>query len=191
LRSRGTIKDVGGEQAIEELTIESTGVGSLPQMCDLVAALGRRRRRVAAANTLAVAAVVDDDPDAWDSALAVLHEADGPSRSKGGWASPHDIADRLINNLQGSDPVRWPWPLHRLNHLSGGGARRGQMTFIGGASSHGKSAFVDCALQSMAQRRREHRPVPERDDRRGTRRADRREPRERALQPHPEGVGRR
>lgn len=150
LRSRGTIDDVGGERAIEELTLEGTGVGSLPQMCELVAALGRRRRRVSAANALAVAAVVDDDPDAWDSALGALHEADGPSRSAGGWASPHDIADRLIENLQGRDPVRWPWPLHRLNHLSGGGARRGQMTFIGGASSHGKSAFVDCALQSMA-----------------------------------------
>lgn len=149
LRSRGKLSDSLTEAWVEALPAAAVAVGGLRRLCESVAALAVDRRRIDATYALQAAVYDDDDEGAWDRAVADLHEADRP-RGRRAWASPDEIADRLYASIEGSDPVRWPWPLQRLNRLSGGGARRGQLTFIGGASSHGKSVLVDLALQSMA-----------------------------------------
>ena len=149
LRARGTLDTVGGDQAVEAMTADGANVGALARLCDDVADLGRGRRRLNATYGLQAAIYAADEPGAWDQALGDLHASDTP-RHGGGWATPDDVAALVLDSIGDGDRVRWPWPMSTLNHLSGGGARRGQLTFIGGASSHGKSVLVDLALQSMA-----------------------------------------
>ena len=144
---RGSLDKLGGTVGLDALTARVPSAGALRHTCDEIAKLAMWRRRHKATAALQHAATVAE-PDGWDEAERMLHEADQPRR-RAGWTEPHAVAERLIDSLDGGDPVRWPWPLRRLNQLAGGGARRGQMTFIGGASSHGKSAFVDCTLQTM------------------------------------------
>lgn len=63
---------------------------------------------------------------------------------------PEQAAAAMIESF-GAKPVeRFPWPYQRLNELSGGGARRGHVTVITGATSFGKSVIVDECLESMA-----------------------------------------
>ena len=146
-RAEGSLDTVGGEQGLDALTAEAASLPTINQLARDVKRLALFRRRTHVAFALNAAAVEGDD-DAWQQAEAELQDLDRPS-SGGGYLTPHDIADRLIDSLSGADPVRWPWPLPRLNALSAGGARRGQLTGIFGPSSHGKSAFLDCCLQSM------------------------------------------
>jgi replicative DNA helicase len=150
LRVSGHLDLVGGQTGLDTLSVEAPASGALRQICDDVARLARDRRRLSAAQMLVHAAQDAQDEQRWEEAIARLHDSDATSRSAGGWMSPHDIASELVDSLEGGDTTRWPWPLQHLNRLAGGGARRGQLTFIGGASSHGKSAFVDCAQQTMA-----------------------------------------
>ena len=147
LRSRGTLDGLGGEHAVEAMTADGVAIGALAAMCDTVAALARDRRRLNATYSLQVALQDRTDPAAWDAALGELFDAD--AARTGGWHSPHDLAEGIGNSIDNPDRVRWPWPLSRLNHITGG-ARRGQVTFIGGATSHGKSVLIDMTLQSMA-----------------------------------------
>lgn len=146
-RANGTLDVCGGEVGIDALSAEAAPFHAVRQLCADVTRLALFRRRTHVAYALAAAADEGDD-DAWASAEVDLHDLDRPA-SGGGYCSPHQIADALIESLSGADPVRWPWPLPSLNQLSGGGARRGQLTGIFGPSSHGKSGFLDCCLQSM------------------------------------------
>lgn len=140
-RAEGSLDTVGGEQGLDALTAEAASLPTINQLARDVKRLALFRRRTHVAFALNAAAVEGDD-DAWQQAEAELQDLDRPS-SGGGYLTPHDIADRLIDSLSGADPVRWPWPLPSLNQLAGGGARRGQLTGIFGPSSHGKALDIE------------------------------------------------
>lgn len=147
LRSAGRLAEAGGEHAVDAITADAAAVGTIKQLTADVAGLARWRRRQRAARQLTEAAYTANDEE-WAAAETTLDTVDRP-KTGGGHTAGAALTDRLIAALNGGDPTRWPWPIDRMNNMTGGGARRGQMTFIGGPSSHGKSAFVDCCMQSM------------------------------------------
>lgn len=147
LRLANRLTDVGGEHGVDQLTAEAATIGSIKQLAADVRQLARFRRR-ARALTVLQSAVAEHDEEAWRQAEAELQDIEAP-KVGGGYQAPEQLVEQLFASFDGADPVRWAWPLDRLNEVSGGGARRGQLTGIFGPSSHGKSAFLDCALLSM------------------------------------------
>lgn len=65
-------------------------------------------------------------------------------------SSPAELAEEVFSILEAGDPETFGWPWPRLDKLTMGGMRRGQLTLIAGWSSHGKSVFLDQALESAA-----------------------------------------
>jgi replicative DNA helicase len=66
-------------------------------------------------------------------------------------STPNELADEVARALAAGDPETFPWPWQRLDKLTMGGMRRGQLTLIAGWSSHGKS---------VSSTRRSSRPRP-------------------------------
>jgi replicative DNA helicase len=149
-RLAGTLEDVGGIQGIDSLTAHAPAVGAIRSVIASVSELIRWRERLAATFEAQVA-IQGRDGDDWDAALRRIEETEIDSRAGGGWHSPTDVGLQLLDALEAKDRVRYPWPFHTLNNLSGGGARRGQLTGVFGPVSHGKSVVVDMALHSMGE----------------------------------------
>lgn len=63
-------------------------------------------------------------------------------------SSPADLADEFGRLLDAGTPETFRWPFPRLDKLTTGGMRRGQLTLVAGWSSHGKSVFLDQTLES-------------------------------------------
>lgn len=63
-------------------------------------------------------------------------------------SSPAELADDFGNHLSAGPGETFRWPYPRLDKLTMGGMRRGQLTLIAGWSSHGKSVFLDQTLES-------------------------------------------
>lgn len=149
MRLAGTLALIGGEAGLDSLTAFAPKIDAIKDVASRVAELARWRERSTALNEARLA--IDTlDRDAWDLAEQRLSGVEDRRRPGSGWNSPHDIGLRLMAAIEDKDRVRYRWPLQTLNALSGGGARRGQLTFIGGPVSHGKSIFVDMSLDSMA-----------------------------------------
>lgn len=147
-RLAGTLDVAGGPAGIDGLTACAPGVGAIASVVQSVDQLIRWRERLVGTYEAQVA-IQSRDGDEWDAALRRIEETEIGARSGTGYVAPMEVGFRLLDALEARDQVRYPWPFHSLNNLSGGGARRGQMTFVGGPSSHGKSVFVDMTLQSM------------------------------------------
>lgn len=72
--------------------------------------------------------------------------ADEPDRT----FSPARLADLKYKQLEAGEVEAFPFPFPHFNQWTSGGVRRGEMTLIGGWSSHGKSIFIDQALIHMS-----------------------------------------
>lgn len=65
--------------------------------------------------------------------------------------TPEQFAERTLAAIRaGAGKAAWPWPLRRLNDLTGGGMRRSQMTILGAWPKIGKSVFGDHILLGAA-----------------------------------------
>jgi replicative DNA helicase len=64
--------------------------------------------------------------------------------------TPEQLADLKFKSLNEGKTEAFPLPFFPLNTYTSGGVRRGEMTLIGGWSSHGKSIFIDQTLIHMA-----------------------------------------
>lgn len=64
--------------------------------------------------------------------------------------TPDQLGDRFYRYLDKDARQVFTWPFTRLDDLTSGGMRRGEVTLVGGWSSHGKSAFVDQTLHGLA-----------------------------------------
>lgn len=149
-RLAGTLEAVGGASGIDGLTAYAPAVGAVGSVIGSVAELIRWRERLAGTYEAQVA-IQGRTPEDWDAALRRIEEAEVGDRSGGGYHSPTEVGLRLLDALEARDRVRYPWPFRSLNNLSGGGARRGQLTGVFGPVSHGKSVVIDMALHSMGE----------------------------------------
>lgn len=65
-------------------------------------------------------------------------------------SQPNELAEEMWQMLEAGPPEVFGWPFKRLDKLTMGGMRRGQLTLVAGWSSHGKSVVIDQALESAA-----------------------------------------
>jgi replicative DNA helicase len=110
------------------------------------------RRKLVEAGELLVAAGRSNDLSLRDEAEVLMAaRLDGVSRTY----SPDDLSSRFFDRLERGQRKAYSWPNERLNDLVGG-LRPGEVTLIGGWTSHGKSVFLDDVLVHVSQQATTH-----------------------------------
>jgi replicative DNA helicase len=106
-------------------------------------ALWRSREYAAAAMQIACESLDEQAFAQAEADLAVPHRPDENTYS------PAQLAEQVFAMLENSEQTfSWPWP--RFNRLTSGGMRRGEVTLLGGWTSHGKSVVLDMILDRCA-----------------------------------------
>lgn len=105
-------------------------------------------RRVQSASYELLSAVHDLDADRRTAAEAMLtHIAGGETPTR----TPERVAEDLWRHLEGVAVPAWATPWPGLNRAMGGGLRAGEVTLLGGWTSHGKSVVTDQLLRCCAE----------------------------------------
>ncbi|MFZ1926837.1 MAG: DnaB-like helicase C-terminal domain-containing protein [Solirubrobacteraceae bacterium] len=104
-------------------------------------------RAVGEAGLELTGAMQDLDVDRRRAAEALLT---GAHRSRADTMGPDALADLLYDYLHGQTGKVWPTPFGKLNEALGGGLHAGEVTLLGGWTSHGKSILTDELLVSTA-----------------------------------------
>jgi replicative DNA helicase len=145
LKERGQLEHAGGQEEIDYLTGMVPAVGNAMRYGQAVLDAFVWRTRLGASYEIQLA-VQSRDEDAYRSAEATLAQPREEGRKR--TLDTVELADELLAELA-HEPDTMAWPFARLNKLTMGGARRGQVTVVAGPTSHGKSVIVDMALESM------------------------------------------
>lgn len=110
------------------------------------------RRRLMRAGDLLRAAGESNSMDLRNEAEVLLAARVG---SESRTYEPDELSSRFFDRLERGKRKAWSWPNSRLNELVGG-LRPGEVTLIGGWTSHGKSVFLDDVLVHVSQEARTH-----------------------------------
>ena len=146
LAAQGVAKDQI-DRGLADVISASWSTGAIRQYLRLILYDSVWRRRTIAAHEL-TAAVQARDSDRLALAEQALVTAAEQQATRN--PEPEALAHRFLDRLERPDKRRWPFPLDRLNKLTRGGMRPGQVTFVSGATNHGKSPFLDQCLESAA-----------------------------------------
>lgn len=135
---------------VDEITTEVASVGAFADHVQALKRAAAWRLNLARARQL-LAAAEHRVPGEWRAAEDELgRHPDSTTRRV--VHTPDHRSDAVIAAMKpGQHVERFAWPLHRLNQLSRGGARRGHLTVMAGPVSHGKSSMLDEALEVMWQ----------------------------------------
>lgn len=101
-------------------------------------------RQVLRASLELQTAVVEQDADKRHEAERMLTSA---RRSNSDTFTPQALAEEVWRHLQGESVPTWTTPWPTLNEALGGGLRAGEVTLLGGWTSHGKSVITDQILR--------------------------------------------
>jgi replicative DNA helicase len=130
-------------QALEELPAEVPMAANVLGYARRVIEMAEWRQVLQAGYSLQASAV-SRDPDARRTAEAELHQT---RRSVGDTDTPQALTERVWRHLE-QEPVKaWQTPFAGLTEKMGGGLRAGEVTLLGGWTSHGKSVIVDQLLR--------------------------------------------
>lgn len=148
LRQDGKLDEVGGDDAVQMLCGASFSIAAIQQYASDIVQYARWRHRHAGA-VGAQLACQQLDESSYLAAEARM-TADLVTVTNGQYMSSEDVANALLDRLQGKPepgiPVPWPSLQSRLN----GGLRKGELTAIIGPGHHGKSVVADMLVQSAA-----------------------------------------
>ena len=150
----GKLRDVATPAArnaathIDAMAAAHWSPGSIPANCQTVIALHAWRQRNATLDALRSAVAVRDN-GLFDQALAQLARVDRHDDNAA--YEPAEVTGKVLDHIEGkvTRPV-WHWPLRKLDALTLGGLRRGQVTLVSGPTRHGKSVFLDQVLEQCA-----------------------------------------
>lgn len=152
LRHAGRLDEIGGQAAVSTLAGCTPVVTHAREYARIVVNEALWRRRLQGAYQME-AAVQGRDEDAFERAHGIVAaRSDTQQRT----STPHELAQELWDYLADPDVETFPWPFSRLNDLTLGGMRRGQVTVVIGSTGHGKSTLIDQTLAGIATRRRVH-----------------------------------
>jgi replicative DNA helicase len=136
--------------SIDALAASAAPFGTCREHARLVIDLGRRRQRESVCQAMLEANLTGDE-DAYNAAEARLLALDDHRHDDG--SAPERIAAETVAFLDGDEgTAAIPTPFRRLNDLSFGGLRRGDVTIIAAWTSMGKSVLVDQFLEHAADR---------------------------------------
>jgi replicative DNA helicase len=142
LRSAGELEKVGGQAYVYSLPNVVPSASHVRRYARIVYDKAVWRERVDAGRMIAAAALDENDDLFHQAEARLVHSEEAAGRT----STPEDLAQRLYDLLEGAPPETFPWPFPRLDKLTMGGMRRGQVTLVVAHTSHGKSAFLDQAL---------------------------------------------
>lgn len=114
-------------------------VGNVRKYASLVRETAVRRYKIKCAHAI-TAAAHEGNMDALAEAEAALADVERGARLV---YTPEQLADVLYEFIEKGGPEAWAPPWQELEWLLAGGFRRGEVTMLGGWSSHGKSVAVD------------------------------------------------
>lgn len=147
LRRRGRLEAAGGEHYISELAAKVAYITTSIDHAEVLIAKAQWRTRRGAGQDIMTAAEAED-MDALVAAEALLAQDVGQGTAD---FDPDKLADVAFDMLEGQQGVEcFPWPFHRLNELSAGGVRRGELVIVAGHTSHGKSVWIDQMLDCVS-----------------------------------------
>ena len=148
LRSRGKIEAAGGAHYVSELAARVAAVTTFMRHAEIVIYKAQWRQRLAAGQEIQQAAY-----DQNTMRLAKAEELLAKEIVHGSADyDPDQLADIAYEMLESDGVEAFPWPFERLNYLTAGGIRRGELVVVSGHTSHGKSVFLDQLLDSSAKR---------------------------------------
>jgi len=131
---------------LESLVASAGVLGHYPSYASRVIELANLRR-VKQAGLHLVAGAQAEDQTQIAKGEALLSAPVGNRRET---FDASELAEQLYVMLDSGKPETFSWPFGRFDRITNGGMRRGQVTLIGGHSSHGKSAWLDQTLTSAA-----------------------------------------
>lgn len=146
LRDRGELEKAGGKDAIAGLAAMVPRPGAAGSYAKIVVRKAEQRHVANTALRLRAAALEGDETGMADARSAL----DEGVVKHAEILTPEALADMAADIQERGGVKTWPWPLDRLNQLSGGGIRQGQLIVISGATHMGKSAFGHQTLDSTS-----------------------------------------
>jgi replicative DNA helicase len=132
--------------AVDELTAWAlSNAGLFVSYVERIVELALWRHRQHTAHAMVVACASQDEADfaACETDLGRTHRPDETTYS------PMRLAEQLYQMMEGGEET-FDWPFPRWNTLTSGGMRRGEVTLLGGWTSHGKSVMLDMILEHAA-----------------------------------------
>lgn len=146
LRRRGQLEAVGGPHKLDELDAPVYNASNVRGYARAIVQASLWRTRLRAALDIH-GSVENRDEERYLRAEAMLGGELEQGRKR--TFAPAELADLLYEQMATGEVEAFDWPFRRLNTLTQGGARRGQVTLISGPTSHGKSIVVDQCVESM------------------------------------------
>lgn len=146
LERRGELERAGDRAYVHSLASSVPTVGNYEQYVSIVLELAQLRRIRSGAQEI-LAGVERRDQNIIARGEAKLVRVDQVEQRT---SNPQELAEEIWRHLDGGDPERFAFPFPRLNKLTFGGMRRGQLGLVAGWSSHGKSVLIDQFLESAA-----------------------------------------
>lgn len=148
LAKRGLTDAAGGKHYVSELAAKVSSPTHFMQHGALVVEKAQWRQRLEAGQEIQTAAL-DEDTAKLSSAEELLA---AEITHAGADYEPDQLADIAYEVVDRGGVESFPWPLERLNDLTAGGIRRGELVIVSGHTSHGKSVFMDQILDKVARR---------------------------------------
>jgi replicative DNA helicase len=150
LKQMGKLEEVGGKDSISQLASTVPAPGNLLHYARIVVEEAEWRLRQQAGH-LIEKAVANRDPELLSRAEDCLRTDIVYANADLDAEAQAEVAYSLLEGRAAAD---FPYPWGRLNHLTNGGMRRGQLIVISGYSNFGKSFIVDQLLDTIQKHNR-------------------------------------
>jgi replicative DNA helicase len=145
----GQLEEAGGKGYVHSLPNLVPAAGNVREYARIVSAHAKARRQLAAARAVQEAVYTQDERGVQ---LAIDRLLSAEIEERGGAIAGEELANRLCARIEEGIAKAWALPFHELTKRSSGGLHPGNVTLIGGWTSHGKSAVagqiaIDAAYQ--------------------------------------------
>jgi replicative DNA helicase len=148
LRRREHLDEVGGQHYVHDLAGKVTVVYNAEHHAKLIIEKAEWRMRLEAGQRIQAAVYTEDVDELARAEELLTTDADNGTTDY----DADQLADIAFNLMDSGGTETFPWPLERLNQLTAGGIRRGELVVVSGHTSHGKSVFLDQLLDNVARR---------------------------------------
>lgn len=149
LRRRGELEKAGGVEYVSGLASRVPAPGNFLHHARIVIEKAEWRLRLQASELIREA-VVSEDRAKLATAEELLAKDLVHVDSRYDSDRLADVAYALMDGALGKPLCGWPFGA--LDNKTAGGLRRGQLIYLGGYTSHGKSAFLDQVLEGAGRR---------------------------------------
>lgn len=148
LESAGELERIGGRNRLAQLAAEVRAPGNALHHASLILEKAEWRRRIRAGQLILQGAQQEDR-----ALLSQGEEMLNQDLTRAGSDfDPRRLADVVFDVMDKGGVEAFPYPFEKLNRITAGGIRRGELAIVAGHTSHGKSVLLDQTLEAAARR---------------------------------------